>query len=140
MSVTAYDSSCFLRPAMEKWGDLEYIKAAAGDRTVPVETGSNYTASDWGQKLMTVGEFITNHVEERVAARGGREEDGGGGGASDSNKDGKDGTQSGNGQQVAQTPPPASKPGAYLAQHQLFDQVPELADDIVIPDYCTCMV
>lgn len=25
---------------------------------------------------------------------------------------------------------------AYLAQHQLFDQIPELADDIVIPDYC----
>lgn len=24
----------------------------------------------------------------------------------------------------------------YLAQHRLFDQIPQLLDDIIIPDYC----
>ena len=26
---------------------------------------------------------------------------------------------------------------AYLAQHALFDQVPQLRDDIAVPDYCS---
>lgn len=29
-----------------------------------------------------------------------------------------------------------SKEIGYLAQHQLLDQIPELQDDIVVPDYC----
>lgn len=29
----------------------------------------------------------------------------------------------------------ADGPG-YLAQHRLFDQIPELLDDIIVPDYC----
>lgn len=30
------------------------------------------------------------------------------------------------------------RPPAYLAQHDLFHQIPRLANDIVIPDYCFC--
>ena len=34
--------------------------------------------------------------------------------------------------------PPKSPPDkmGYLAQHRLLDQIPELLDDIIIPDYC----
>ncbi|KAJ3021948.1 Lysine-specific demethylase 8 [Thoreauomyces humboldtii] len=33
-------------------------------------------------------------------------------------------------------PRDASKPVGYLAQHDLFAQIPRLAEDIVVPDYC----
>ncbi|KAF2360712.1 F-box domain [Trinorchestia longiramus] len=32
--------------------------------------------------------------------------------------------------------PHAAGPPGYLAQHQLLDQIPELLDDILVPDYC----
>lgn len=41
---------------------LAYLKSVAGYRTVPVELGSRYTAEEWSQKLMTVADFIDNHV------------------------------------------------------------------------------
>ncbi len=34
----------------------------AGPRTVPVELGSKYTDHEWSQKLMTVSEFIDEHI------------------------------------------------------------------------------
>lgn len=82
-------------PALQKWRSLEYIHKIAGNRTVPIELGSKYTDDTWSQKLMTVGEFITNYITEEISLSKG-----------------------------------------YLAQHRLFDQIPELVNDIYIPDYC----
>ena len=46
---------------------LDYLKQIAGPRTVPIELGSRYTDNEWTQKLMTLSEFITNHVSNKVS-------------------------------------------------------------------------
>ncbi|XP_072399897.1 lysine-specific demethylase 8 isoform X1 [Diabrotica undecimpunctata] len=81
-------------PASKKWTDLNYLLEIAGDRTVPIEVGSQYTHENWSQKLMTLKDFVTKHYLS---------------------EDGNIG---------------------YLAQHNLFEQIPKLKDDICIPEYC----
>ncbi|KAK3914897.1 Bifunctional peptidase and arginyl-hydroxylase JMJD5 [Frankliniella fusca] len=79
-------------PAYKRWNDIGYLQRVAGARTVPIELGSHYAHSDYSQKLMTIADFIEQHV---VGGKLG-----------------------------------------YLAQHQLFEQVPELRADICEPEYC----
>ncbi|KAI9254343.1 hypothetical protein EDC94DRAFT_618542 [Helicostylum pulchrum] len=76
------------------WSSLDYLVSVAGDRVVPVEIGSKYTDSNWGQKMMRFSDFIRDHIE---------------------NKEGKP---------------------AYLAQHDIFYQIPRLEKDVIVPDYC----
>ncbi|XP_021707805.1 lysine-specific demethylase 8 isoform X1 [Aedes aegypti] len=85
-------------PAMQKWHDPNYLVGLAGERTVPVEMGSQYSSEDWSQRLVKFKDFIVDNL----------------------NIDGSE------------------KPNqnrAYLAQHELFDQIPELRKDIHVPDY-----
>jgi [protein]-arginine 3-hydroxylase / protease len=86
-------------PALNEhpWHSMPYLLSVAGERLVPVEFGSQYTDSDWSQRMMPFREFVNNYVEV---------------GTGDKNKI------------------------AYLAQHDLFHQVPRLEQDIIIPDYC----
>ncbi len=78
-----------------RW-NLEYLKAKAGCRTVPIELGSKYTDDTWSQKLITLEDFIDQYIEQKQE----------------------------------------HTPVGYLAQHQLFDQIPELQMDISVPTYC----
>ncbi|KAI9366268.1 hypothetical protein BD770DRAFT_375791 [Pilaira anomala] len=82
--------ACNERP----WSSFDYLRSVAADRVVPVEIGSQYTDSNWGQKMMRFSDFIRDHIE---------------------NKEGE---------------------AAYLAQHDIFYQIPRLEKDIIVPDYC----
>ncbi|XP_050333809.1 bifunctional peptidase and arginyl-hydroxylase JMJD5 isoform X1 [Bactrocera neohumeralis] len=81
-------------PALQKWRDLNYIHKLAGNRTVPIEIGSNYTTDEWSQQLVKIRDFLHRQF---------------------TNTDNEI---------------------EYLAQHELFDQIPALKADIRIPDYC----
>lgn len=82
-------------PALSKWRDINYLYKTAGNRTIPIEIGSNYTSADWSQELLKLKTFLVHQFSAQVSSN-----------------------------------------VEYLAQHDLFDQVPELAKDFSIPEYC----
>ncbi|XP_002067999.2 lysine-specific demethylase 8 [Drosophila willistoni] len=84
-------------PAMDKWRNLNYLLKVAGNRTVPIEIGSNYASEEWSQQLVKIRDFLHRQF---------------------------------NGEDEA-------KEIEYLAQHELFAQIPDLKADICLPDYCT---
>ena len=88
------------------WRDIAYLRRVVGHRTVPVEFGAHYLDEGFDEQLMTVAQFIDEHVAVGTLAS------------------------------TASPATTASPPRAYLAQHQLFEQCPRLRRDIVVPDYC----
>lgn len=49
-------------PAVSRWQRPQYFLDVAGLRTVPVELGQHYLDADWGQALMPLADFITQHM------------------------------------------------------------------------------
>lgn len=83
-------------PALKLWPQKDYLIHLAGNRTVPIEIGQNYTTENWSQDLVKFKEFfkrqlLSNDHLDRIE---------------------------------------------YLAQHNLFEQIPELKKDIQVPEYC----
>jgi len=92
------------------WKSPEYLlqKTFGGRRLVPVEVGRSYTDAGWGQRIITFKQFMDDHLLHPLKGINGR---------ITSEEDAK--TNIG-----------------YLAQHDLFTQIPSLRSDISIPDYC----
>ncbi|KAI0965147.1 hypothetical protein F4678DRAFT_453604 [Xylaria arbuscula] len=108
------------------WNRPSYLLSQTfdGRRLVPVEIGRSYVDEGWGQKLITFGEFLHKYIDPTSLPATTDQR------TTDPNSSSKDT----NPENRKETPSP--KPTAYLAQHQLFTQLPTLRNDILIPDYC----
>ncbi|KAJ1979443.1 hypothetical protein H4R35_001518 [Dimargaris xerosporica] len=94
------------------WANLQYVQEAMGpSRLVPVEVGYQYTDAQWTQQFLRVDAFFRDYLTPSVRA---------------------DWSMVNNGTITAL---PTSRP-AYLAQHDLLAQMPRLARDVSVPDYC----
>nr|CAG8458696.1 7425_t:CDS:2 [Entrophospora candida] len=89
------------------------------NRLVPVEIGAKYTDNSWTQKLISFEEFVNNWILSNDLIE-------------NYNTDNKIEDR----KEEAKVVNKEQKEIAYLAQHNLFDQIPSLKDDILIPDYC----
>lgn len=132
------------------WSSLFYLKTVAGCRTVPVELGPHYLSESAGQRLMSMTEFIDGYITCE-SEFGGMEGEKSVSSKKVSVHPRKDGTAvetdaSGNEKEAAvpQVSPVGASVGkarvvGYMAQHQLFDQIPELRADFDVPDYCALL-
>lgn len=106
------------------WKRPSYLlsKTLNGRRLVPVEIGRSYVDHGWGQKIVSLKEFMSEYLL-RVPCRGS------GSAVPPTDKQMRDNCagEDDSGQN--------SRTG-YLAQHDIFTQIPSLRADINIPDYC----
>ena len=123
-------------PAFTKWRDPTYLRAVAGARTVPVETGEHYLHETHASELLTLDAFLDEYLD----------------GYSTPEEDDDDDARATTGEVRETKRTNASetddaddrvrrrrknkKKMGYLAQHALLDQIPALRRDVLVPDYC----
>ncbi|KAI0857606.1 hypothetical protein F4860DRAFT_488898 [Xylaria cubensis] len=118
------------------WNRPSYLLSQTfdGRRLVPVEVGRSYVDEGWGQKLITFGDFLREYIDPTTSISLNDDQD--------SSQVGDTGSEIKGSRNIIKDSskediPQQSKPTiAYLAQHQLFTQLPALRNDILIPDYC----
>lgn len=114
------------RGAARPWDQPAYLLARTfgGRRLVPVEVGRSYVDAGWGQQIVSFGTLLRDYIGiDNVPPC-----PAGSSSSSVGNSPGQDDND------TTETKP--STTTAYLAQHQLFLQLPHLRDDIRVPDHC----
>ncbi|KAF9973837.1 hypothetical protein BGZ73_002867 [Actinomortierella ambigua] len=115
-------------PALTKWTDLDKLcKAAGPDRLVPIEIGRQYTDEHWTQKMVTTREFIEQYILHLSSASPS---------STTSSQPKRHDVNNSDHQETEPTSSTTPDVIGYLAQHNLFEQIPRLRRDIDIPDYC----
>lgn len=111
-------------PAMttRPWKKPAYLLSRTfnGRRLVPVEVGRTYVDEGWKQELITFRELLDRFNQD----------------SADGNGELK---HTAEGEKGRSPSPPSStspSPVTYLAQHELFTQLPSLRKDILTPDLC----
>ncbi|KAI0544182.1 hypothetical protein F4679DRAFT_565874 [Xylaria curta] len=117
------------------WNSPSYLlsQTFSGRRLVPVEVGRSYVDEGWGQKLITFGDFLREYIDPTTTASLDDDQDSSQANDPRSETKGRSGNIIKDSSNNKDSTP---KPIAYLAQHQLFTQLPSLRNDILIPDYC----
>jgi len=109
-------------PAMGErmWCNPAYLlsKTFGGRRYVPVEIGRSYLDSGWTQKLVPFRDFLREYIDPSILP-----------------KDTSQSPAAPVARSVTQGSPPQKHPTGYLAQHDLFSQIPSLRNDILLHDY-----
>ncbi|KAK3210271.1 hypothetical protein GRF29_44g2126334 [Pseudopithomyces chartarum] len=100
------------------WKNPSYLmrKTLNGRRLIPVEVGRSYTDEGWGQKILTFKDFMERYMLKKPSPA----------------TDGDATTDALDPAEVKQQ----EEAKGYLAQHDLFVQIPALRENITVPDYC----
>ena len=94
-------------PALAKWRDLRWLAREHGHRNVPLEVGAYDDAANWKEEVMLLSSFIDEYLMPGLKKELAGEDEG------------REGRRI-----------------AYLAQHQLFEQLPGLLGDFDPPPVC----
>jgi lysine-specific demethylase 8 len=102
-------------PALNTWNSVAFWleRTFGGRRLVPIEVGRSYTDDGWGQKIVPFREFLHDYILDKSEPQQPQE-----------------------GSNIMLRGTNQERPTGYLAQHDLFHQIPSLCSDIAAPDYC----